>query len=205
MIQAASQRRKAPKRSLAWKLDSRHKLQLGGLVAQTGLRDAIGLEGDLELDAGQADNVRIFRGVCCLLVGALSGDAAPPMREKFLTLGAAFEEDWRRGLRPPRRARKRRPPNEENRHKIQLGGLMIQAGLRDAMGLEGDLEKDPAQAATVRLLRGALCFARLRLADENNAGFAQDFLRRGAAFEAWLAGGAGQGTNPYAFAASDAA
>lgn len=169
------------------------------------MRDAIGLEGDLELESGQEENIRIFRGVCCFLAAALSGEFAPRAREKFLALGADFEERWRRGARPPRRARRRRPPNEENRHKIQLGGLVIQTGLRDVLGLEGDLEKDPFQEENVRALRGAFCFARRRLLAESRAEAAAGFLRRGAAFEARLSGAANQGEDPYAFDPGDAA
>jgi hypothetical protein len=206
MTEASRQRRK-PARSLEWKLDSRHKLQTGGLVVQTGLRDAIGLDGDLE-DLSQAANVRLFRGLCCLVAGASRGERGDEFLEFFLREGSAFEDEWRQVAQLGRRRGRRRPPNEENRHKIQLGGLVEQTGLKGVLKLEGDLEKDPAQEENVTLLRGAFSAIARQLSGDQKIQVASALLERGQAFERRLAGGQSDPNSladPYAVTAQDAA
>lgn len=69
------------------KLDARHKIQLGGLVILSGLRDALGLKGDLQKDVEQADGAAMLVGACAYLKEALEGAKGREYRERFKAKG----------------------------------------------------------------------------------------------------------------------
>jgi len=71
----------------ARRLDARHKIQLGGLVILSGLRDALGLEGDLQKDVSQDDNIAVLVGSLDHLRQLLDSDTDGQLRSAFKARG----------------------------------------------------------------------------------------------------------------------
>lgn len=69
------------------KLDARHKIQLGGIVIASGMRDALGLRGDLQRDRDQADAVAILAGALDYARALLDGPKGERARAEFLLRG----------------------------------------------------------------------------------------------------------------------
>lgn len=64
-------------------LDARHKIQLGGLVIKSGLRDLLNLEGDLQLDSSQVNQTNELLGGLLFLNELLRGPEGERWRERF--------------------------------------------------------------------------------------------------------------------------
>jgi len=71
----------------ARRLDARHKIQLGGLVILSGLRDALSLEGDLQKDASQEDQIAVLVGGLDHLRQLLDTDGDGHLRTAFKARG----------------------------------------------------------------------------------------------------------------------
>lgn len=69
------------------KLDARHKIQLGGLVIASGVRDTLGLSGDLQRDESQADAAAVLAGALQYVNALLTGPQAERARAEFLLRG----------------------------------------------------------------------------------------------------------------------
>jgi len=93
------------------RLDARHKIQLGGLVILSGLRDSLGLEGDLQGDASQDDRIAILVGGLDHLRQQLESDADGQLRAKFKALGQQLLDEGKEAALAKRSRPRRAAPS----------------------------------------------------------------------------------------------